>query len=143
MRPPLRKRLGIADRTVQTRDDRGAMARALMYPFALGGLLAIAAAGSGAEVGRFAVTATICWVAAGLLLAAYDALPEWSLTLFAAVGTGLLVWTVYAGGPSAQGVAPLFALPAAFAAYFMRKPETTGIVALGVGGYAAASLAGP
>src|SRR4051794_22081633 len=123
MRPPLRKRLGIADGSVQSRDDRGAMARALMYAFGLGGVLSLGAAASGGEVPRLAITATLCWVVAGLLLAAYDALPEWSPGLFTFSGTVLLVWTVWAGGPGAQSLAPLLALPVAYAAYFLSKAE--------------------
>src|SRR3954468_3204880 len=143
MRPPLRKRLGIADGSVQSRDDPGAMARALMYAFVLAGGLSLAAPPSGGDVPRLAITATVCWVVAGLLLAGYDALPEWSAGLFAFSGTVLLVWTVWAGGPGAQSLAPLLALPVAYAAYFLSKAELGLVGLLSIGGYVAASLAGP
>jgi diguanylate cyclase (GGDEF)-like protein len=140
---PLTKRLGIADGSVQARDDRGAMARALMYAFALGGMIALAAAESGPGLPRLAITSVACWTVAGLLLLAYDALPEWALALLAGAGTVLLVWNVYAGGPGAQALAPLLALPGAYAAYFLSKLEMAAIGALACGGYAVASLAGP
>jgi diguanylate cyclase (GGDEF)-like protein len=143
MRPPLRQRVGIADMAAQTRTDRGAMARALMYPFGLGGLLAMVAAATGDDVARLALTAAVCWIVAGLLVAGYDALPEWSFTLLTGVGAALLVWTVYAGGDGAQAVGPLLALPAAYAAFFLRKTAVLLVAAAAAGGYAAASLAGP
>jgi two-component system cell cycle response regulator len=119
------------------------MARALAYPFALGGVLALAAvatAGAG-DVPRLAASAAICWAAAGLLLAAYDATPDWAFTVLAGAGALLLLWTVYAGGGAA--VAPLLALPAVYAAFFLRKAEAAFVVALAAGGYAAAALLGP
>jgi two-component system cell cycle response regulator len=142
---PLRKRLGLADATAETRTDRGTMARTLMYPFALGGILGVASlAGAGsADVPRLAATAAACWAAATLLFAAYDALPDWSFTLLNVVGTGLLVWTVYSGGHPAQACAPLLALPAVYAVFFLGKLEAALVVTLAVGGYVAAALAGP
>ncbi|MEA2428461.1 MAG: hypothetical protein QOF37_2089 [Thermoleophilaceae bacterium] len=120
------------------------MARTLMYPFALGGTLAMvsAAGASSADVPRLAATAAVCWSAAALLLAAYDAMPRASFTFLSAVGTALLVWTVYSGAIAAQACAPLLALPAAYAVFFLRKLEAALVVTLAVSGYAAAASAG-
>jgi diguanylate cyclase (GGDEF)-like protein len=139
------KRLGLASRTADTRTDRGVMARTLIYPFAVGGTLSLIAAG-GAGSGslpRLAVTAAACWAVAALLLGAYDALPEWSFTFLTALGTGLLLWTVYADGDAAQAVAPMLAVPAAYAMFFLRKAEALAIALLGAAGFMAAALAGP
>src|SRR3954471_24908471 len=108
MGTPLRKRLGMSDRGADTRTDRGVMARTLMYPFALGGALALTLALLGGGVVRFALTAALCWAVAALLLTTYDAMPDWSFLFLTVVGTALLLWTVYAGGPgAAQACAPL------------------------------------
>src|SRR3954454_23000300 len=103
---PLPKRLGFADRTANGRTDRGVMARTLMYPFAIGGAGALVAAGSANvhAVVRLAASAAICWAAAALLLAVYDALPEWGFTFLCAMGTALLLWTVYSDGDAGQAV---------------------------------------
>ena len=96
MTPPLRKRLGFADRSAETRSDRGVMARALMYAYAAGAVLAIA---SPRGNGRPAMVlaggiALVCCAAAAILLAGYDDLPRWSFPLLVAIGTGLvaLAW---------------------------------------------------
>jgi diguanylate cyclase (GGDEF)-like protein len=116
-----------------------------MYPLALGGALALAgAAGSGAsDLPRFAVAAALCWIGAGLLVAVYDAMPEWGFTAVAVVGTGLMLWLVYSGGSSAQALAPLLALPAAYGAFFLRKAEAALVGGLATIGYAVAALLGP
>jgi diguanylate cyclase (GGDEF)-like protein len=145
MRTPLIKRLGFSDRGIEARTDRGAMARALMYPLALGGTLSLASlAGANPEsAGRLAATAAVCWMGAALLLAAYDELPRWAFSGLTALGTLLLLWSIHAGGDAAQACAPLLALPAAYAAFFLRKREAALIVLLGVGGYVAAAHFGP
>jgi diguanylate cyclase (GGDEF)-like protein len=142
MGTPLIKRLGLADRSADTRTDRGVMARTLLYPYALGGVIALAATGGGDTV-RLAVTAAACWGAAALLLAAYDALPDWSFPALTAVATVLLLWSVYSSAGAAEACAPLLALPATYAMFFLRKAAAIGITAAACGGYAAAALAGP
>src|SRR5215212_1652626 len=142
MTSPLIKRLGMADRAAETRTDRGVMARTMMYPYALGGVLALAAAAGGAGVVRLAVTAAVCWSAAALLLAAYDAMPAWGFPLLTAAGTALLLWNVSSGAGTAQACAPLLALPATYAMFFLGKTAAVGIAALASGGYAVAALAG-
>src|SRR6476661_6082880 len=137
---PFRKRLGLSDRAADTRTDRGVMARTLLYPYALGGVLALAAA-PGAPV-RLGITAAVCWCVAALLLAAYDALPHWSFPLLTAVGTGLLLWTVHSGAGTALACAPLLVLPATYAMFFLRKPAALAITALAAGGYLVAGLGG-
>src|SRR4051794_37574209 len=102
---PFRQRLGLSDRAAETRTDRGVMARTLLYPYALGGTLALAAAPS-API-RFGATAAICWCVAALLLAVYDAMPRWSFPALTALGTGLLLWTVHSGAGAAMACAPL------------------------------------
>jgi diguanylate cyclase (GGDEF)-like protein len=121
------------------------MARALMYPFALGGTLALAALAlaPAGDMARLGAIAAVCWAGAALLLAAYDAMPAWSFTFLTAVGTSLLLWTVASGGDAAGACAPLLALPAAYAAFFMRKLEMALVVALAAFGYVVAALAGP
>jgi diguanylate cyclase (GGDEF)-like protein len=139
---PLLQRLGMANRSADTRTDRGVMARTLMYPYALGGVLALAAATSG-EVARPAITAAVCWSVTALLLATYDAMPDWSFPLLTAAGAGLLLWSVYSGAGAAYACAPLLALPATYAMFFLRKAAAIGIALLASGGYLLAALAGP
>jgi diguanylate cyclase (GGDEF)-like protein len=135
------KRLGLADRTAETRTDRGVMARTLMYPFVLGGVLALAAVQS--DPVRLGVTAAICWSVAALLLAAYDAMPDWSFPLLSAVATVLLLWTVHSGAGAALACAPLLVLPATYAMFFLRKLVALAIAALASAGYVAAAISGP
>ena len=110
MASPLIKRLRMADRAAETRTDRGVMARTMMYPYALGGVLALVAAAGGADLVRLTVTATVCWSVAALLLATYDAMPAWSFPILTAIGTGLLLWGVSSGQGSTT---------------FKSKPSTT------------------
>jgi diguanylate cyclase (GGDEF)-like protein len=140
----LRKRLGIWDRAVESRTDHGAMARGLMYPFAVGGVVSlVAAAGSsGADLMRLSAVAAVCWASAALLLMGYDALPGWSFTSLAAIGTLLMIWTVAASGAGGSALAPFFAGPAVYAAYYLRKLEVGGLVLLASVGYAVAARAG-
>jgi diguanylate cyclase (GGDEF)-like protein len=141
MTVPFRKRLRLADRHAEARTDRGVMARTLMYPYVLGGVLALAAA-AGDPV-RYAVPAALCWAVAALLLAAYDAMPDWSFPLLAALGAGLLLWAVASGAGAAWACAPLLSLPAVYAMFFLRKAPALAIAALSAGGYVVAALAGP
>src|SRR5256885_16191159 len=94
MSPPLRKRLGFADRSAEKRTDRGTMARALMYAFAAGGTIALGAlvAASGAGMTRAAVTAATAFGAAALLLAGYDEGPVLAFAVLTAAGTLLVEW---------------------------------------------------
>jgi diguanylate cyclase (GGDEF)-like protein len=145
MSAPLRKRLGFADRSAEARTDRGTMARALMYAFAAGGLLAVAslAVASPDHLPRAAVSAALACAVAGLLLAAYDELPRWTFPPIVALGVLLVEWTVYAGGAGAAPYAVLLALPVAYSAHFFTKRVAAAETLLAVGGYAAAALAGP
>src|SRR4051794_1560992 len=138
---PFRKRFGLAYRSAETRTDRGVMARTLMYPYAVGGTLAMAAVSG--DVPRLALTATICWAVALLLLAAYDAMPDWSFSLLTGLGAGLLLWAVYSRAGAAYACAPMLALPATYAMFFLRKLAAVAIATLASGGYAATALAGP
>jgi diguanylate cyclase (GGDEF)-like protein len=70
-------------------------------------------------------------------------MPRWSFPLLTAVGTGLLLWTVYSGAGVALACAPLLVLPATYAMFFLRKPAAVAITALASGGYLVAGLAGP
>src|SRR5207248_1498072 len=123
MRTPLRKRLGFADRSAETRTDRGTMARALMYAFMAGGAIALGAfaVSSGAGMTRAAIAAAVAWGASLTLLALYDELPPWSYALLTAAGTLLVEWQVYEGGRGAAAYAVLLTLPAAYSAHFLRK----------------------
>jgi two-component system cell cycle response regulator len=138
---PFRKRLGLVDRNAETRTDRGVMARTLMYPYAVGGTIALAAA-SGDPV-RLGAIAAVCWIVALLLLAAYDAMPGWSFPVLTALGAGLLLWAVESHAGAAYACAPLLALPATYAMFFLRKVAALSITALASCGYVVAALAGP
>jgi two-component system cell cycle response regulator len=142
MTPPLRKRLRLADRSAAARSDRGVMARALMYAYAAGAVLALAslAATAGENMVVAGASALVCCAAAAVLVAGYDELPRWSLLALVALGTVLIGLAVYTGGPS---YAPLLALPAGYAVYFFRKVAAAAQLALVLGGYAAAALLGP
>src|SRR5215212_5931581 len=131
MRAPLRQRFGLADRAAETRTDRGVMARTLAYPFALGGTVALvcAAVAPSEAVPRLAASAAVCWAAAALALVAYDAMPRWSFPPLNAIGAALLLWSAHASPGSAHASAPMLALPAAYAAFFLRKHELVATVA--------------
>src|SRR5437660_962852 len=137
MRPPLRKRLGLADRAVAARTDRGTMARALMYAFAGGGAISLLALAGAApsHLARIGVTAAVAWGAALLLLSLYADTPRWAFPLLVAAGTGAVLWTVWAGGRNAVPYAVLLALPIAYSAHFFTKLEAFGQVTLAAGGY--------
>src|SRR5205823_7121353 len=89
------------------------------------------------------IAAAVAFGAAGVLLAGYDDLPDWSFPVLVALGTLLVEWQVYAGGRGAAAYAVLLALPAAYAAHFFRKVPAALELALVVGGYAAAARLGP
>ena len=82
-------------------------------------------------------------IASLLLLAAYDAMPDWSFPLLTALGTGLLLWAVESHAGAAYACAPLLALPPIYAMFFLRKAAALSITALASGGYVVAALAGP
>src|SRR2546423_4622273 len=132
MAAPLSKRLRFADRSAEVRCDRGLMARALMYSFGAGALVAfgsVAAAPAAALV-----SAGVCLATAAVLLLGYDDLPRWSFAVFTAVGAALGVFAVQEGG---SAYAPLLALPVAYSAYFLRKREAAVIAAASLGGLVA------
>src|SRR3954468_17517722 len=138
---PFRKRLGLVDRNAETRTDRGVMARTLMYPYAVGGTLALAAAGG--DAARLGAIAGVCWVVTALLLATYDAMPDWSFPALTALGAALLLWAVQSHAGAAHACAPLLALPATYAMFFLRKLAALSITALAAGGYMVVALTGP
>jgi diguanylate cyclase (GGDEF)-like protein len=139
--PPLRQRIGFADRTAEQRADRGVMARALMYMFALGALMALVAAATAVPGDRvhLGVAGLVCCASAAALLIGYDRLPYWAFTALAGVACGLVLWTVYEDGSAFE---PLLALPVAYVAFFARKLELAALLAACAGGYAAAATAG-
>jgi diguanylate cyclase (GGDEF)-like protein len=115
------------------------MARALMYAFAAGAILALAslAATNGTTMLLAGGAALVCCAAAAILVAGYDELPRWTLHLLVAAGTGLILLAVAEGSTS---FAPLLALPGAYAVYFFGKAGAAAQVALALGGYLAAAL---
>jgi diguanylate cyclase (GGDEF)-like protein len=133
---PLSKRLRFADRSVEARSDRGVMARALMYSFFTGGLVALASMPARPVAG--AVLAAVCLIAAAVPLVGYDDLPRWAFPLLVGVGIGACLAAVRLGGAD---YSLLLALPAAYAAYFLRKPETAVLTALAAGGSIAVGAA--
>jgi diguanylate cyclase (GGDEF)-like protein len=133
MGAPLRTRFTFADRTAESRSDRGLMARALMYSFFAG---ALAALGSLSAVGG--ALAGVCLMVAAALLIGYDDLPRWSFPLLVGIGAGLAVAGVHYGG---MEYAPLLALPVAYSAYFLRKGETAVLALLAAGGAVAVGAA--
>ena len=145
MKPPLRKRLGFADRSVQERADRGTMARALMYAFAAGGAIALCslAVASPQHMARAAATAVLAWGAAALLLGAYAETPAWAFPPLIALGSGLVLWQVAAGSAGAAACAALLVLPIAYSAHFLDKLEAATETLLAVGGYVLAATLGP
>jgi diguanylate cyclase (GGDEF)-like protein len=78
-----------------------------------------------------AVLASVCLVAAAVLLIGYDDLPRWSFAPLVFVGTGLCLAAIGEGG---SGYTILLALPAAYSAYFLRKAETAVLVGVAAGG---------
>ena len=81
---------------------------------------------------RAGIAAAVAFCAAGVLLAGYDDLPDWSFAVLVALGTLLVEWQVYAGGRGAAAYAVLLALPAAYAAHFFRKAPAALTPAVGV-----------
>jgi two-component system, cell cycle response regulator len=133
---PLSRRLCFADRSAETRSDRGVMARAAMYSFLAGGLVALAS--MPARPLPAAVIATVCLLAAAVPLVGYDDLPRWVFPLLAAVGVGAALAGVWLGG---DAYALLLALPASYAAYFLHKSEAAVLTALAAGGAVAVGAA--
>jgi diguanylate cyclase (GGDEF)-like protein len=123
---PLSQRLRFADRSAETRSDRGVMARALMYAFFAG---AIAAAASLSEAG--AAAAGVSLALAAVLLIGYEDLPRWAFSVLAASGAAVALAGVWFGGDS---YALLLALPVAYGVYFLRKWEAALVVTLAAGG---------
>jgi two-component system cell cycle response regulator len=109
------------------------MARALMYSFFAGALVGLA---SLSAVG--AVAAAVCLAGAAVLLIGYDDLPRWAFAPLVAVGIGVCVAGVQAGGAD---YALLLGLPAAYSAYFLRKSEAALLTALACGGAVAVGAA--
>jgi diguanylate cyclase (GGDEF)-like protein len=110
------------------------MARALMYAFAAGALVALGSMASAMVLGGAA--AALCLTAAAVLLIGYDELPRWSFPVLVALGTLLVLVAVHEGGGTSYAM--LLALPVAYSAYFLGKREAAALVALAVGGYVAA-----
>ena len=140
MRPPLSKRIGFADRSVETRADRALMARSLMYVFALGGCVALGALATAPEheFARLVACGAFAWLAAAILLAAYDALPLGVIHAFVAAATGLVAWTI-AASHHPTACATLLVAPAIYSVYFFSKRATAVQIALVAIGYAAAA----
>jgi diguanylate cyclase (GGDEF)-like protein len=145
MRTPLRKRLGFADRSAEARTDSSVMARALMYAFAAGGVLALGAlaVASADHLPRVAATAAFAWVAAALLLVTYADTPRWAFPALVVAGALLVDWTVYSGGAGTAAYAIVLALPVAYGAHFFTKAEAALVTGVAAGAYVAAALAGP
>jgi diguanylate cyclase (GGDEF)-like protein len=141
MRPPLAKRIGFADPSIETRADRGLMARSMMYMYGLGGVLALAAlAGAhSSDLPRLAATAAITWGGAALLLTAYDALPEWVLQVFVVAAVALVDWAIAASGHHAAAYGTLLFAAAIYSVYFFTKLEASIQLALIAIGYACAA----
>jgi two-component system cell cycle response regulator len=126
MGAPLSRRFRFADRSAEARSDRGLMARALMYSFFAGALVA------GASLSALGgAVAGVCLVVAAVLLIGYDDLPRWTFAPLVGVGVGLALVGVRFGGDS---YAILLALPAAYSAYFLRKVEAGVLSGLACGG---------
>ena len=132
----LSKRLRFADRSVEKRSDRGVMARAAMYSFLAGA--AVALSSMPARPLPAAIVATVCLTAAAVPLVGYDDLPRWIFPLLASIGVAVGLAGVRFGGES---YALLLGLPAAYAAYFLRKPEAALLTLLAAGGSVAAGAA--
>jgi diguanylate cyclase (GGDEF)-like protein/putative nucleotidyltransferase with HDIG domain len=142
MSSPRRKRLGFADRSAEERADRGVMARALMYAYAVGAALALASAVGALShsMALAGVSAGVCLTATAVLMIGYDALPYWSFAALVALGTLLIEWAVLEGHTA---YAVLLGLPASYSAYYLRKREAVAELALVVGGYSTAVLLSP
>ena len=134
--PPITKRLRFADRSVETRSDRGVMARAAMYSFLAGGLVALAS--MPALPVPAGVIGALCLVAATVPLVGYDDLPRWTFPLLVGVGVGVGLAGVWFGG---DAYSLLLALPASYSAYFLRKPEAAVLTAVAAGGSVAVGAA--
>jgi diguanylate cyclase (GGDEF)-like protein len=128
---PLSKRLRFADSSAESRSDRGAMARVLMYGFGAGVLVAGASLSpaGGAAAG-------VCLAIAAVLLIGYDDLPRWAFPPLVGIGVALGLVGLHFGGP---GYAILLALPVAYGVYFLRKLEAAVVtLAAAAGSFAVA-----
>ena len=137
MTPPLKKRLGFADRTADHRCDRGVMARALMYAYAVGAVIGVSALllASGTAMVVAGVAAALCLTAAAVLLAGYDDLPWAVFPGLVTLATGLTLAGVWQAGDAQFGM--LLALPVAYSVYFFSKRVAAFEMALALGGFAA------
>jgi diguanylate cyclase (GGDEF)-like protein len=139
MRPPLSKRIGFADRSVETRADRALMARSLMYVFALGGCVAVAALATSHGLPRLGATVAFAWVAALILLGAYDAVPVVALQALLLAGIAAVDWSIAASPHHATALATLLVAPAVYSVYFFTKRAAVLHLAAIVAGYAVAA----
>src|SRR5947209_3124113 len=141
MQPPLSKRIGFADRSVETRADRALMARSLMYVFALGGCVAVAALALSPahDLPRLGATAAFAWVSALILLGGYDTLPVVVLQVLVACGTAAVGWSMAASPHHATALATLLFAPAVYSVYFFTKRAAAVQLAAIAAGYAVAA----
>src|SRR5947209_3245442 len=144
MQPPLSKRIGLVDPSVEVREDGGAMARSLMYLFALGGLVALVALAGSPQVAlpRLGASAAVAWGTASILLASYDTTPGWCLQLLVASGAVLVDWSVAASGQTGTACALLLTGGAIYSVYYFTKLQAAAQLLLIAGGYAAAASIG-
>src|SRR5256714_2044190 len=126
MHPSLRERMGwraSSHMSAESRSERGAMARSLMYLFAAGGSVTLFSLVLSAAAGesRVAIRGISCFGIAVMLLFAYDRLPIWGFQVFLACGTALVEWAIYASGDTTSPYAAFYFWIAIYSFYFLSR----------------------
>jgi diguanylate cyclase (GGDEF)-like protein len=128
--PPILERLGLrAPGGPQNRDraERATAARSLMYVFIVGAIVAgaallspVAAHIDGARIG---ITGGCSAMIAGLLLAGYDRLPRWTLSVFLLCGSMLIEWSVIGSNDPTSPFLLFYLWVVFYAFYFLSRSQ--------------------
>ena len=130
MVPSVRERLGLRPSSRPQsgeRAERAVAARALMYLFLVGAIVAgtalIGQMGPDVDQARIAVTAGAALTIAVALFFAYDAAPRWSLSVFLLCGSMLIEWAIYASGDPQSPFLLFYLWIAFYAFYFLTRTQ--------------------
>jgi diguanylate cyclase (GGDEF)-like protein len=130
MDPSIRERLGLrpsARAQSGDRAERAVAARALMYLFLVGALVAgaalVAPVSGSLDEARIAVTAASSLGIAAALFLAYDNAPRWSLSVFLLCGSMLIEWAIYASGDPQSPFLLFYLWIAFYAFYFLSRTQ--------------------
>ncbi len=130
MDPSIRERLGLRPSVRPQsgdRAERAVAARALMYLFLVGAVVAGAAlvghVSPDLDETRIGVTALSSLGIATVLFLAYENAPRWSLSVFLLCGSMLIEWAIYASGDPQSPFLLFYLWIAFYAFYFLSRTQ--------------------